>query len=196
MSQFRIAVLASGSGSLFQALIDSQEKHHGLLVGLISDIPCQAIDRAIANRIPAQVVELSDDRELWNQELVHALETLNPDLIVSAGFMRIIGPAVLAKFEGRMINTHPALLPNFPGAHAVADALKSGVSETGCTIHFVDHGVDTGEIISQQAVAVLPRDTEADLHERIKQVERELLVDVVTDFVSGKIKTKPGANHE
>lgn len=196
MSQFRIAVLASGSGSLFQALIDSQEKHHGLLVGLISDVTCPAIDRAIANKIPAQVVELSDDRELWNQELVHALETLNPDLIVSAGFMRIIGPAVLAKFEGRLINTHPALLPNFPGAHAVADALKAGVSETGCTIHFVDHGVDTGEIISQQTVAVLPRDTEADLHERIKQVERELLVNVVTDFVSGKIKTKPGANHE
>lgn len=196
MSQFRIAVLASGSGSLFQALIDNQDKHHGSLVGLISDVQCPAVDRAAANQIPVQIIELGDDRISWDQNLANGIASLNPDLIVSAGFMRIIGNAVLAKFEGRIINTHPALLPNFPGAHAVADALAAGVSETGSTIHFVDQGVDTGEVIRQSVVPVLPLDTERELHERIKQVERELLVDVIADFVSGKIETKPGANHE
>jgi phosphoribosylglycinamide formyltransferase-1 len=196
VSQFRIAVLASGSGTLFQSLIDNQEKHNGLLVGLITDVQCQAIDRAVANQIPNQIIDLGKDRNLWDQKMTIALAELNPDLIVSAGFMRIIGQAVLAKFEGKIINTHPALLPNFPGAHAVADALAAGVSETGSTVHFVDQGVDTGAIIRQQVVPVLPLDNEHELHERIKQVERELLVDVVKDFVSGKIKTKPGASHE
>lgn len=196
VSEFRIVVLASGSGTLFQALIDSQEKHHGTLVGLVTDVKCQAVDRAVTHNIPVQVVELNNDRLAWDRELTETLTLLNPDLIVSAGFMRIIGQTVLGKFEGKIINVHPALLPNFPGAHAVADALAAGVSETGCTIHFVDQGVDTGEIIKQQTVAVLPTDTEQELHERIKQVERELLVDVVSDFVSGKMKTKPGANHE
>jgi phosphoribosylglycinamide formyltransferase-1 len=105
--------------------------------------------------------------------------------------MRLIGQAVLTKYEGRIINTHPALLPNFPGAHAVRDALAAKASITGSTIHFVDSGIDTGEIITQRQVEVFSGDTEDSLHERIKVVERELLVKVVSDFVSGKIKTRP-----
>jgi phosphoribosylglycinamide formyltransferase-1 len=133
---------------------------------------------------------MENDRNAWDKKLSDAIESLNPDLVVSAGFMRILGPAVLEKFEGKIINTHPALLPNFPGAHAVKDALAAGAKETGSTIHFVDAGVDTGEVIIQEAIGIFPTDTEDSLHERIKQVERKLLVQVVGDFVSGKISPR------
>ncbi|MEY4312447.1 MAG: hypothetical protein RLZZ571_1217 [Actinomycetota bacterium] len=190
MPQIRLVVLASGSGTLFQALIDEQNNHQANIVGLITDVQCQAIDRANAVGIQVTTVAMENDRNSWDKKLSNAIETLKPDLVVSAGFMRILGPAVLEKFEGKIINTHPAFLPNFPGAHAVKDALAAGAKETGSTIHFVDAGVDTGEVIAQEAIAILPTDTENSLHERIKQVERKLLVQVVGDFASGKISPR------
>ncbi|GLZ43263.1 phosphoribosylglycinamide formyltransferase [Actinokineospora sp. NBRC 105648] len=124
-------------------------------------------------------VRAHPDRAAWDAALTEAVAAHRPDLVVSAGFMKILGPAFLARFGGRVINTHPALLPAFPGAHAVSDALAHGVQVTGSTVHLVDGGVDTGPIIAQQAVAVAAGDDEAGLHERIKAVERRLLVDVV-----------------
>ncbi len=190
MPQIRLVVLASGSGTLFQSLIDEQKTHQAQIVGLVTDVPCQAIDRAKAAGIKVITVEMEKDRNLWDKKLSDGIESLNPDLVVSAGFMKILGSAVLEKFEGKIINTHPALLPNFPGAHAVKDVLAAGAKETGSTIHFVDAGVDTGEVITQEVIAIFPTDTEDSLHERIKQVERKLLVQVVGDFVSGKISSR------
>ena len=131
--------------------------------------------------MPAVAVALADhrDRATWDEALRDAIEEVEPDWVISAGFMRILGPAVLSRFPMRVVNTHPALLPSFPGAHAVRDALAHGVRVTGSTIHLVDEGVDTGPIIDQRPVVVEPDDDEASLHERIKVVERELLVDVV-----------------
>lgn len=191
MADFRVVVLASGSGSLFQALIDNQEKHGANIVGLITDVDCPAIQRANNAGIQTTLVELKSDRADWNQKLKSAIDAYEPDLVVSAGFMRILGKAVLDEYEGRLINTHPALLPKFPGAHAVRDAIAAGATETGSTIHFVDAGVDTGKIIAQQAIAIKPGEAESDLHERIKEIERELLVKVLGEIVSGKIELQP-----
>ena len=130
---------------------------------------------------------MSVDRIAWDQSLATELRRLKPELIISAGFMKILGQEVLASYMGRIINTHPALLPLFPGAHAVRDALQAGALETGATVHFVDAGIDTGQIIMQQQVMVEPDDTETLLHERIKVVEREILVRVVRDIANGKI---------
>lgn len=190
MSEFRIVVLASGSGSLFQALIDNQLVHGTKIVGLICDQMCPAVDRAVKAQIPVSIVELDSNRVTWDEKLAETIADLQPDLIISAGFMRILGPAVLEKFEGKIINTHPALLPNFPGAHAVRDALAANAQVTGSTIHFVDQGMDTGQVISARQVEIFAGDTQDSLHERIKEVERELLVKVVSDFGSGKIKTR------
>ncbi len=140
--------------------------------------------------IPVTVVPLLEDRIKWDQNLATELSRLKPSLIVSAGFMKILGPVVLRFHQGKIINTHPALLPDFPGAHAVRDALAAGVSQTGATIHFVDKGVDTGEVIGQVKVKVEPGDTEVSLHERIKQAERELLVATVSDIANGKVTLK------
>lgn len=178
----RVVVLASGTGSLFRSLIEGRDGSYEI-AALVTDNPAAgALDIAAASGIEARTVELGNfaDRAEWNEALAGALEEFHPDLIVSAGFMRVLGAAVLAAFPDRIINTHPALLPLFPGAHAVRDALEAGVHETGSTVHVVDAGVDTGPVIAQEAVAVLAGDDEATLHERIKGVERRLLVDVVT----------------
>jgi phosphoribosylglycinamide formyltransferase-1 len=137
--------------------------------------------------VPSLRVEVRADREEWDLRLLAAIESADPDWIVSAGFMRIIGPQVLSRYQGRIINTHPALLPAFPGAHAVRDALAAGVTSTGCTVHFVDSGVDTGPVIAQRKVEILEGDSEATLHERIKEVERDLIVSVVRDLARGTI---------
>lgn len=179
----RIVVLASGTGSLLQALLDSPLGAQVVAVG--SDVPgCRALARAADSGIPAFTVPLGRDRGQWNRDLRAALEDLHPDLIVCAGFMRILGAEVIDAFPGRIINSHPALLPAFPGAHAVRDALASGVRWTGCTIHVVDQGVDSGPILAQQPVEVLVDDDESSLHERIKEVERGLLVEVVSAMVT------------
>lgn len=186
----RIVVLASGSGSLFQALLDAQADNKNYeIVALVSDQPnAYAILRAAKAGLPIAIIATDDfaDRAAWNQGLFEAVQSFNPDWIVSAGFMRILAEPMVSEFAGKIINTHPALLPNFPGAHAVRDAILAKVTETGSTVHFVDSGVDTGPIIVQAAVAVLPSDDESALHERIKVVERNLLVQVVSDLGRGR----------
>lgn len=180
----RVVVLASGAGTLLQAMIDDLGDSVEI-VAVGADRPCAALDRAGEAGIPGVLVEYNPqrvrgyDREAWNQRLLEALAEYTPDIIVSAGFMRIIGPAVIARFPGRIINTHPALLPAFAGAHAVEDALEYGVALTGSTVHVVDDGVDTGPILAQRAVPVQRGDTADTLHERIKTVERALIVDVL-----------------
>jgi phosphoribosylglycinamide formyltransferase-1 len=165
---------------LLQALIDAPANGVTYQISaVIGDSPtATALTRAQSAGIPAIALPktgLSADQ--WQQELKTAVMSFAPDLVVSAGFMRIIKSDLFKLIP--TINAHPSLLPNFPGSHAVADALAAGVSETGATVHYVDAGVDTGEIIAQQAVQVLPGDTESSLHERIKVVERNQLVSVV-----------------
>ena len=186
----RIVVLASGSGTLLQSAIDAVASGDldVELVSVGSDVrDAQALERAQRAGIPTFVTVPGDfpDRESWNVALLSILREHQPDWIVSAGFMRILGPAVVDAFVGRIINTHPALLPSFAGAHGVRDALAYGVKVTGCTVHLVDHGVDTGPILAQQAVEVLPDDDEASLHERIKVIERELLVSTLAGLTGG-----------
>ena len=188
MSNPRIVVLASGAGSLFRSLIEARADLGVDIVGLIADSEVPAADIAREFGIPAFVIQVGTDRAQWNEQLATQLRSLTPDLIVSAGFMRILGSTVVDEFEGRIINTHPALLPLFPGAHGVRDALAAGAKVTGTTVHFVDAGVDTGRIIAQAQVAVLDDDTEATLHERIKIEERALLVEVVGQIVQGKVE--------
>lgn len=171
-----VVVLVSGTGSLLQAILDNADDSYRV-IKVIADVECQGIERAQSAGIDTEVVALGTDREEWNERLAAAVG--EPDVVVSAGFMKILGKAFLAKYEGRTINTHPALLPSFKGAHAVRDALAYGVKVTGSTVHFVDAGVDTGAIIAQRAVEVRPHDDEASLHERIKKVERELIVEVL-----------------
>ena len=187
MSENRVVVLASGSGSLFQALIDNQSQIGIEIIALVVDKEVPAVARAQSAAIPVIEVPMLPNRHDWDLLMAKVLSDLAPDLIVSAGFMRVLGPEVVEKFSGRLINTHPALLPNFPGAHAVRDALAAGVTTTGTTVHFVDTGVDTGPIIAAEVVEIHESDDEATLHERIKKVERELLVQTVAEIVANKI---------
>ena len=188
MPNLRVVVLASGTGTLFEALANRANEIGIEVVGLIADAKVAACERAISLDIPVTVLPMNVDRSTWDERLATELNRLKPELIVSAGFMKILGPKVLENYLGRIINTHPALLPLFPGAHAVRDALKARVTVTGATVHFVDEGIDTGKIITSQQVRVEPDDTEALLHERIKVVERELLIAVVRDFANGNIE--------
>jgi phosphoribosylglycinamide formyltransferase-1 len=175
-------VLASGTGSLLQSLIAAAvDDYPARIVAVGVDRDCAAVGHAEAAGIPAFRVGLRDhaDRAAWDRALTKATDAHQPDLIVSAGFMKILGPEFLDRFGGRIINTHPALLPSFPGAHAVPEALAYGVKITGSTVHLVDAGVDTGPILAQEPVPVLESDDESSLHERIKTVERRLLVEVL-----------------
>lgn len=181
-------MLASGTGSLFKALVEAQNDSYEV-VALVTDNPeAGAIGIAATAGIQVAVIALADfeNRDAWDLALADCIDYYQPDLVVSAGFMRVIGEAGVSQFAGRLINTHPALLPAFPGAHAVRDALAAGANETGSTVHFVDSGVDTGPVIVQKSVVVLDDDDEESLHERIKVVERELLVEVVKDFAGEK----------
>lgn len=183
----RIVVLVSGSGTLLQALLDAVAEqgpaaYGAEVVAVGSDrANVEGLRRAERAGLPTFVRRVADfpEREAWDRGLTEAVAAHEPDLVVSAGFMKIVGSHFLARFGGRFINTHPALLPSFPGAHAVRDALAHGVKVTGCTVHFVDAGVDTGPIIAQRVVEVRDEDDEASLHERIKRVERTTLVEVV-----------------
>jgi phosphoribosylglycinamide formyltransferase-1 len=178
----RLVVLVSGGGTNLQALIDAHQDAYDI-VGVIADRPgTMGSQRAHAAGIPTAVVDPADfaDRAGWDTALTEVVVRCDPHWIVCAGFMRILGAPLLDAFPMRIINTHPALLPSFPGAHGVRDALDYGVGVTGCTVHLVDAGVDTGPILAQRAIEVLGDDVEATLHERIKEAERELLVDIVT----------------
>jgi phosphoribosylglycinamide formyltransferase-1 len=182
----RLAVLVSGGGSTLQALLDaSADPAYGADIVLVGadrrDI--EGLARAERAGVATLVVPVADfpTRDDWDIALTDAVAAHDPDLVVSAGFMKILGKRFLERFT--VVNTHPALLPAFPGAHAVRDALDYGVRVTGCTVHLVDSGVDTGPVIAQAVVDVQDGDDEASLHERIKGVERNLLADVVGRMV-------------
>lgn len=177
-------VLVSGAGTNLQALLDAcaDPAYGARVVAVGADRPgTAAIDRAERAGLPTFVRRVADspDRATWDRELADLVAAHDPDLVVSAGFMKLAGPAFLARFAGRYLNTHPALLPSFPGMHGAADALAYGVKVTGATVFMVDEGVDTGSIIAQRAVAVADDDTVETLHERIKVVERAMLVELV-----------------
>jgi phosphoribosylglycinamide formyltransferase-1 len=181
-------VLLSGTGSLCAALLAAADDpaYPAEVVAIGSDRAAEGLEHARRRGIPTFVRPLGEhpDRAAWDRALADEIAAFEPDLVVSAGFMKIVGPAVLDAFAGRLANTHPALLPAFPGAHAVRDALAAGVPVTGATVHLIDAGVDTGQILAQREVPVEPDDDEASLHERIKKVERELLVETVAQLVS------------
>lgn len=184
----RLVVLVSGSGSNLQALLDAtaDEAFGARVVAVGADRNgIAALDRAWAAGVPTFVLRVKDfpDRAAWDRALAGACAEFAPDLVVLAGFMKLVGPEFLRQFGGRLINTHPALLPSFPGMHAVRDALDHGVRLSGCTIFLVDEGTDTGPVIAQVAVPVRDDDDETLLHERIKQAERVLLVDTVGRMV-------------
>jgi phosphoribosylglycinamide formyltransferase-1 len=177
-------VLASGTGNTLQALLDAaaDPAYGAQVVAVGSDRPgARALERAAAAGVPTFTVALDacPDRAAWNHELAEAVASHEPDLVVCAGFMRILSRDFLGRFPARVVNTHPALLPSFPGAHAVADALAYGVRVSGVTVHLVDEGVDTGPVVAQAAVPVLEDDDEAALHSRIQGVEQPLYVDTV-----------------
>ncbi|MBV9025398.1 MAG: phosphoribosylglycinamide formyltransferase [Streptomycetaceae bacterium] len=184
----RLVVLVSGSGTNLQALLDAIAADPGygaevVAVGADRD-NIAGLERARRTGLPVFVCRVKDyenkgGRAAWDVALADAVSAYQPDLVVSAGFMKIVGKEFLNRFGGRFINTHPALLPSFPGTHGVRDALAYGAKVTGCTVHFVDDGVDTGPIIAQGVVEIRGEDDETALHERIKEVERQLLVDVV-----------------
>jgi phosphoribosylglycinamide formyltransferase-1 len=184
----RLVVLVSGAGTNLQALLDAcADPAYGarvVAVGADRD-DIEGLARAVRARVPTFVerVKDHDTRDAWDAALAGRVAAYDPALVVSAGFMKILGKRFLDRFGGRVINTHPALLPSFPGTHAASDALDHGVKVTGCTAHFVDGGVDTGPIIAQRAVPVLDDDDEHSLHERIKAAERPLLVETVGRLV-------------
>ena len=180
----RLVVLVSGTGTNLQALLDAcaDPAYGARVVAVGSDRHGTAAQqRAERADVPTFVRRVADvaDRATWDDELADLVAAHDPDLVVSAGFMKLAGPAFLARFGGRYVNTHPALLPSFPGMHGAADALAYGVKVTGATVFMVDEGVDTGSIIAQRAVAVADDDTVETLHERIKVVERAMLVELV-----------------
>lgn len=186
----RVVVLLSGSGTLLQALLDACAAGDvdAEVVGVVADqAGAFGLERARNAGVPAVSHELPKgaDRAAWDAALADVVAAFQPDLVVSAGFMKLLGEAFLHRFGGRTINTHPALLPSFPGMHGPRDALRAGVKVAGATVFVVDAGVDTGRILLQGAVDVLPDDDVDSLHERIKVVERRLLVQAVRDWNEG-----------
>jgi formyltetrahydrofolate-dependent phosphoribosylglycinamide formyltransferase len=189
MARPRLVVLASGQGTLLAHLIEACDKDQDgpEVVAVGADrAGARALSRAQAAGIDTFVCRVSDypDRAAWDGALTDACTAFLPDLIVSAGFMKLLGPAFIERFGGRCINSHPALLPSFPGMHGVRDALAYGVKITGCTVFLVDDGLDSGPVIAQQAVPVHADDDEESLTERIKSAERVLLARTVRDMMS------------
>jgi phosphoribosylglycinamide formyltransferase 1 len=184
----RLVVLVSGAGTNLQALLDAcaGDGYGAQVVAVGADRDdIAALARARAAGIPTFALRLPDfpSREDWDRALTVACADFAPDLVVLAGFMKLVGAAFLASFGGRVINTHPALLPSFPGMHGVRDTLEYGAKVSGCTVFLVDAGTDSGPVIAQAAVPVHDDDDEATLHERIKVAERALLVDTVGRLV-------------
>ncbi|MFT8395394.1 phosphoribosylglycinamide formyltransferase [Propionibacterium sp.] len=199
---FRVVVLVSGAGTLLQALLDAERdgRLDADVVAVGSEIPdCPGMARARDAGVPAFAVPMptllrrgSAERLAWDEEFADAVAAYEPDLIVLAGFMKLFGEPFMNRFRGRIVNSHPALLPAFPGAHAVRDALAAGVTSTGATIFWVDDGVDSGTIITQHSVPVEPGDDEASLHERIKVTERDMLVRTVNSLAAGNAQSSDG----
>jgi phosphoribosylglycinamide formyltransferase-1 len=187
-----VVVLISGSGSNLRALLEATDNplYPVRILAVGADNPCSGLEHAELYGIPTFVVSPAnfDSREAWAETLLENVKFFKPDLTVLAGFMRILPHGFVRALSPKLINTHPSLLPLFPGAHGVRDALAAGATETGVTIHIVDEGVDTGPQLAQGRLAVLPDETEAELHERIKVIERQLLVSVVKDIAEHRIK--------
>ena len=191
-----VAVLVSGRGSNLRAICTAIDAGtcEARIVAVISDRKkAAALEYADKRGIATSVVPLrkGDDRDLWNQRLAAEVVSFRPQLVVLAGFMRVLGPPLLEAFPGRLINVHPALLPSFPGHAGAQDAIDGGVRLSGCTVHVVDSGVDTGPIIAQAAVPVLPDDTADSLHARIQVQEHRLLPRVIHQIALGAITLDP-----
>ncbi|WP_295010342.1 phosphoribosylglycinamide formyltransferase [uncultured Microbacterium sp.] len=186
-----VAVLISGTGSNLRALLDAAADpgYPARVILIGADREAEGLAHAEAFGIPSFVVpwDAFDSREAWGAELDAQLQVWKPDLVVLSGLMRLLPPALVQAWAPRIINTHPAYLPSFPGAHGVRDALAAGVAETGASVIVVDDGVDSGPILAQEHVPVLPDDTESSLHARIKPVERRLLIDVVRRIAEGDL---------
>jgi phosphoribosylglycinamide formyltransferase-1 len=180
----RVLLLASGTGSLARSIME-EVRTGGLpieIIALLSDKQAPVLELAHSFGVPTIFHPLGQDRSAWNKELLVQVRALNPDLVVSVGFMRILAKEFVEEFA--VINTHPSLLPLFPGAHAVRDALAAGATLTGSTVHRVDAGMDTGAIIAQRELAIWPAASEAELHEEIKIIERALIVEVLKKYAT------------
>jgi phosphoribosylglycinamide formyltransferase-1 len=192
----RLVVLISGGGSNLRALLEASDdaEFPARVVAIGADRDAEGLAHAEEFGIPSFVVPFGafDSREAWGDELLDQVRQWEADLVILSGFMRLLPPRVVEALSPALLNTHPAYLPEFPGAHAVRDALAAGVTETGASVIVVDNGVDTGPVVAQRRVAVLPGDTEARLHDRIKVVERQLLVDVVLDVANGRTRLEGG----
>lgn len=191
----RLVVLVSGRGSNLHALLEAIDagRCDAEIVAVIADRACPALERAAARGIATERVlrKPHPTREAWDAALAEAMARHEPTWVVLAGFMRIVGAAVLARFGGRILNVHPSLLPAFPGLHAPRQAIEGGVRLSGCTVHLVDAGVDTGPILAQAAIAVRHDDDEASLHARIQRLEHRLLPAVVHALATGELTVDP-----
>ncbi len=189
-----MVVLISGGGSNLRALLEASEdaEFPARVVAVGADRDADGLAHAEEYGIPSFVVPFGAyaTRDEWGDALLEQLRQWDAELVVLSGFMRLVPPRVVAALSPNLINTHPAYLPEFPGAHAVRDALAAGVDQTGASVIVVDDGVDSGPIIAQRRIPVLPGDTEARLHDRIKVVERELLVQAVLDIANGELDLK------
>lgn len=182
MSEYGLVVFISGTGSNLLAILEAIESgvlKNVAVKAVIADKDASGLQHARERRIPTHIVELKADRKLFDEQLRDITASYEPELVVLAGFMRLLGEPMLSAFKGRIINTHPALLPAFPGAHGVRDALAYGVKITGATVIEVDAGIDTGRIIEQRSLRIKAGESEAELHERIKVIERQMLVEVI-----------------
>ena len=189
-----LVVLISGGGSNLRALLEASEdaEFPARVIAVGADRDADGFEHAEAFGIPTFAAALSNfaDRDAWGDALLEQIQVWRPDLVILSGFMKLLPPRVIEALGPNLINTHPAYLPEFPGAHGVRDALAAGVTETGASVILVDNGVDSGPIIAQRRVPVEPGDTEHTLHERIKPVERELLIQAVLDIANGHINLK------
>ena len=189
-----MVVLISGGGSNLRALLEASEdaEFPARVVAVGADRDADGLAHAEEYGIPSFVVPFGTyaSRDEWGDALLEQLRQWDAELVVLSGFMRLVPPRVVAALSPQLINTHPAFLPEFPGAHAVRDAIAAGVTQTGASVIVVDDGVDSGPILSQRRIPVLPGDTEGRLHDRIKLVERELLVQAVLDIANGELNLK------
>ena len=192
----RIVVLISGSGTNMEALADACDQGDvpGRIVAVVADRDCLGLRAAEKREIPTVMLEPSsfESRDAWSEGLRDAVAEYEPDLVVSAGFMRILAPVFVDAFKGKLINLHPSLLPAFPGVHGPRDALAHGAKVTGTTVHFIDHEVDHGPIILQEAVRIEQNDTEDSLHERIKTIEHRLVPHACRLLLEGKVRVQDG----
>ena len=193
-----IVVLISGSGSNLRALLEACDNplFPAKILAVGSDKAAEGLSHAEEYGVPTFVVEpeLFDSRDQWSEVLLRNVQYHNPDLVVLAGFMKVLPAGFVSALSPNLINMHPSLLPAFPGAHAVRDAINAGASVTGATVHIVDAGVDTGPVLVQREVAVASGISESDLHEQIKAIERAMIVEVVSEIAEGKLNLAERAN--